>query len=410
MSSYKEINITPKGLIGEGGFGCIFRPPIDCKGNIAKEERTYISKIVKKGPEVENEVEIGILVREIKLHTSFFVTVSRDCSSINVSQLKIDETDKCEAFKRFPNDEFSILKMQYIKGEPLGKYLASQDINDSQRFQSNFQGYMHLLSALELLTGKNIVHFDIKSGNILFSLKLTRPVIIDFGLSFLMDDKYKKINDKSMPFLHKYFYIYAPDYYIWSPEIHLLNYLLHVNRYPNIDQLRDIAKNIVKNNPVLKNNFTEKFAERYENALLLNFKNLMDSESSTISGHYKIVEKLLQTWKTWDNFALSIFYLKQLIFQFGDNPIIDNKYLSFLIQLLTTNISPFAETRLTPHLTKIKLRKWLETDPNALNSLINYKSLMKSNPLHYDLALKDEIAMKELTNRLTNKRARRDRV
>ena len=35
---------------------------------------------------------------------------------------------------------------------------------------------------------------------------------------------------------------------------------------------------------------------------------------------------------------------------------------------------------------------------------------MKSNPQHYDLALKDEIAMKELTNRLTNKRARRDRV
>ena len=101
----------------------------------------------------------------------------------------------------------------------------------------------------------------------------------------------------------------------------------------------------------------------------MNFKNLMDSESSTISGHYKIVEKLLKTWKTWDNFALSIFYLKQLIFQFGDNPIIDNKYLSFLIQLLTTNISPFAEKRLTPHLTKIKLRKWLETDPNALNSL-----------------------------------------
>ena len=37
---------------------------------------------------------------------------------------------------------------------------------------------------------------------------------------------YKKINYTN------YFYIYALEYYIWSPEVHYINLLLHYNDEP----------------------------------------------------------------------------------------------------------------------------------------------------------------------------------
>ena len=50
------------------------------------------------------------------------------------------------------------------------------------------------------------------------------PVLIDFGLSIPID-KITKSN------ITDYFYIYAPDYYYWSLEIHILNYSLHITYY-----------------------------------------------------------------------------------------------------------------------------------------------------------------------------------
>ena len=41
--------------------------------------------------------------------------------------------------------------------------------------------------------------------------------------------------------LYNYFYIYAPEYYIWPLEVHLLNLLLHVTPEPTEDLLRELA-------------------------------------------------------------------------------------------------------------------------------------------------------------------------
>ena len=61
-----------------------------------------------------------------------------------------------------------------------------------------------------------IVHFDIKGDNILFNYDSEQPIIIDFGLS--MD--VTKLEIKA-DILKKYFYIYAPDYYVWPLEVYI---------------------------------------------------------------------------------------------------------------------------------------------------------------------------------------------
>ena len=225
---------------------------------------------------------------------------------------------------------------------PFGKYLAAPELNENQRFQGNFEGYIHLLQALDLLIQHRIVHNDLKSGNILFSYKKEKPIIIDFGLAFKMELKGGKVqmaclkNEK----LYRYFYIYAPDYYIWAPEIHLINYLLHNSQTKILsdDEIKDIANTIVEKNPILKKKFSNEFQKKYKDGLIKQFKSYLDNSSSFIS----ILTSILKTWHTWDNYSLSIFYLKQISFSFGEQPFFANNYVTHILELLLLNISPFS--------------------------------------------------------------------
>ena len=83
---------------------------------------------------------------------------------------------------------------------------------------------------------KKLIHYDIKGTNILFDTNKQVPLLIDFGLSIQVE----KINvDK----LKDIFYVYAPEYYIWSLEIHYLCYLLNKNKEPTIDELNSLLIN-----------------------------------------------------------------------------------------------------------------------------------------------------------------------
>ena len=52
----------------------------------------------------------------------------------------------------------------------------------------------------------------------------------------------------------KYFYIYAPDYYVWP--LHYLCYLPKENHFPTDNDLKNIAKQVTKHNIALNNNFS----------------------------------------------------------------------------------------------------------------------------------------------------------
>ena len=84
-----------------------------------------------------------------------------------------------------------------------------------------------------------------KSENILYNLSTNNPIIIDFGISIPM----KELTEDN---LRTYFYIYAPDYYIWSLEIHFINYLLHKTENElTLSDIETICKEIISNNKAL---------------------------------------------------------------------------------------------------------------------------------------------------------------
>ena len=386
-------------MIAEGGFGCVFHPAIPCSTDEGEEDE-YISKIVKKDFNSENEIKMADKIRKINNWRSYFNVVTNSCDT-DISEIDAGERDKCESFKKYPEKEFVILRMPYIKGSPLAIHLSDDKLNELTRQRENLQGYIFLLEGIDKLINARIVHNDIKSGNILFDTSIESPIIIDFGLSFEVSEKsglfpVKNFNEKN---IYKYFYIYAPDYYLWAPEIHLINYLLHVSRYINKDTLKTIVNDIVDKNKIFQTYFSKAFTASYKKALLEEFYFLLNKYSKPID----LINALIKDgWYTWDNFSLSIFYIKFIRFTYGQQPIVENKYILALFELLVNNISPFIKRRLTPKNTIKKFMNWLEeSGASGGQEIINYRKIQGKNPRLYvkNLVSSDITELKDITTR-----------
>ena len=108
-----------------------------------------------------------------------------------------------------------------------------------------------------------------------------------------------------------------------------LNYLIHKSHTKILsgEEIADIADEIVEKNPIIKKKFSKDFQKKYKDGLIKQFKYYITDKSDFLS----ILNTILKTWHTWDNFSLSIFYLKQLSFSFGDQPFFDNNYVKNIL-------------------------------------------------------------------------------
>ena len=122
-------------------------------------------------------------------------------------------------------------------------------------FKYFIETYNYISISITSLLDKNIVHFDIKEDNILYSTKYENPILIDFGLSIPID-----VLDSSN--LKNYFYVYAPDYYLWPIEVHAINHLLYLGTLTN-ETIRDMVNKYVDNNSGLKV-FSQNFKDNYQ--------------------------------------------------------------------------------------------------------------------------------------------------
>ena len=316
-------------LLAEGGYGCVFSPGINCNGTSIKNKK-YVSKIQRYNSSAKNEIKIGKKIEELNGYEDHFVPVLKHCE-IDIANIEDKEKGKCSIFKSKIKD-YVVMKLQYIEGEDFMDYLINQK-NSVQLVSNIILSFNHLLKSLTMLESKFIVHYDLKGTNILYNINKEIPLLIDFGLSVniltITNDKLKRI-----------FYVYAPEYYIWPLETHYLCYLINKNKEPNSSELNDIAKMYVDNNKALQKNFSPGFLKKYKkkcvNQLELYNKLTFDER----------VKKILKYWKTFDNYSLSIMYLK-FLYYININGFIDNKFIIFLSKLLLQNIDPNPDKRLS---------------------------------------------------------------
>ena len=88
--------------------------------------------------------------------------------------------------------------------------------------------FSYLLTALTLLNKHKIIHNDLHVNNILVNLKTNKPVIIDFGLSFLINNCYK-LNNTTIDFyyLKKFIFDFRVDHYHVNIEKRFLCFFVY---------------------------------------------------------------------------------------------------------------------------------------------------------------------------------------
>jgi len=85
-------------------------------------------------------------------------------------------------------DDFLYLAMQLVKGNPLSYYIEKcrKNMLPSKRtlpLETTFKIVISVLNAMEFAHSQNIIHRDIKPGNILIESYENRPIIVDFGMA-----------------------------------------------------------------------------------------------------------------------------------------------------------------------------------------------------------------------------------
>ena len=137
-----------------------------------------------------------------------------------------------------------------------------------------------------------------------------------------------------------FFYVYAPEYYVWPLEVHYLNLIANKIKNPSKKMLKELANDYVMNNKGLTKNYSPQFLKEFEKkcySQLIYYNDLPYEER---------LEKLLNYWTTFDNYSLSIMYLKFLSYINMDG-YSNNSFVIFLSQLCLQNIDPNPENRLT---------------------------------------------------------------
>ena len=307
-------------LLTVGGYGCIYKPSIDCDGKNTKNDN-YISKLQVENDSSNNELKIS---SKLKKYTNFFVIPNKHCK---ISKKKI-EKDDCPIVKQ--HDDLVLFEMKYVPNRSFFDILTEDDLLERQIFVLLFN-YSALLKSLHILKKHNIIHYDLKLDNILYDIVEEYPKIIDFGIS--LDTKKISITN-----LKKTFWTYAPWYYVWCPDIHFICYLVNVNSEFTIETIKEIVKECIKNNEILAL-MDDVYVIDYEVAYVKHLSKYIDMSVQDIA------KDILKNSSNWDIYSLGLIFIKLTKFVITKNNI-KHPFFNFFIDILKVNINPDPEKHL----------------------------------------------------------------
>lgn len=330
INNNMDINNEQTGgeLLSEGGFGCVFHPMINCQGK-ETDNTNYVTKVQVKDESAKNEILVSEKIKQIPLYERFFSPITHTCI-IRKRKLDDDLVQDCHIFHKVKH-KLVLMKMPYAGEYTYFDYILSLQQQEKKIMNVILTTYPYLLHALEKLVKNDVIHFDLKGNNIMFNTKRNIPLIIDFGLSI----DFSEFTKERIPF---YFYTYSPDYYIWCPEIHMINYLVHESEGKKLTKksVKHICEEIVNENKIMNSLFSTKERDEYIRDMIDFFSRFIGKKDSTI------INKLIEYRNTWDMFSLSLIFFKLIqalqLHNRANNQ--TNKFIKVFTQLLMKNIHP----------------------------------------------------------------------
>ena len=228
-------------LIGQGGFGCVYYRGFDSHGNMLSKK--YITKITKR--EKTREIIIGKAISKLPGYDAFFATVI-SLENINLGVIDPSNLTECNIIKKYTEStksrsgsgtipearaQFQILKELYVPNVSLLVLAETVVGNVSKLLNTIINCHGHTLIGIRRMQDEvGVVHYDIKSQNVIFNTRSKNPIVIDFGLSFFISDVQAALllpDAEAVVALKSFFYGYFPDYDVWPLEVHVISYIVN---------------------------------------------------------------------------------------------------------------------------------------------------------------------------------------
>ena len=198
----------------KGGFGCVFKPALNCKmsevntnpnyvskligANSAKREYEYITNIKKKLQHLPPNIKKFFLLDNVSmcepgpLSESDKVKIEEVCDYI-LTRFTDDVTQEPINSKNINNnlDKFKIINMPELSVS-LSDYIRKRDLTPFDLINLNNNIIEYLTTVIPVLYKNGVVHGDIKPDNLMFNVADNNTlVLIDWGLSYVLDDERK---------------------------------------------------------------------------------------------------------------------------------------------------------------------------------------------------------------------------
>jgi serine/threonine protein kinase len=317
-------------LLSQGGFGCVYYPGIECSGK-SEHRKTIVTKLQKSNFNASNEVYIGQLIKKIPNYELFYLPVIESCP-VNIRNIDRELITECQVVANSQDVPFVLMSIPYVSNRVFFNVVTDETLGRKQVISTLARTYSYLLTAIKNLVEISVVQFDLKGDNILYNLVTKDPQIIDFGISIPIS----KIGPQNWS---KYFYAYAPEYHVWPLEVHLINFLLHVSSPLSAEDIPSIVKPYTRGNRALSL-FSSDFKEKYGKLCEVCLGQYVGKAKDTV------IPELISHYATWDNYSLSVLYLKSLSRMFPQG-VKRNKVIVRFTQLLVLNIIPDTDLRVT---------------------------------------------------------------
>ena len=216
-SNIKKIMINYGGApFVQGGFGCIFSPALRCKdvgqsnsshydhekkdkfvsklidAKYAKREYDYVVRIKKKLEHLPEDIKKYLSIDDFTICNPAPLTKS-DTMGIEVVCDSIlsyvsDSKTKLPITAQNINDNldnFKIINMPKL-GKSLHDYIKNTKLSTKELIFLNNIIIKFVSVVVPSMNRAGVIHGDLKSANILFSDNMNVPVLIDWGLSYLV--------------------------------------------------------------------------------------------------------------------------------------------------------------------------------------------------------------------------------
>ena len=284
-----------------------------------------------------------------------------DVAKLNVSK---ENKDNCSLIKDKKSEKYvsALSKIKYINLYHFDEIISIHTPKVNLMYFIKI--YQSLLKSISALIKKRIVHYDLHSGNIVFDKKNDRPMIIDFGMAFKLD-KMKKID--------KIFFKDALVWTAWPLEAHFIGFILNLKRKLTDDEVVKIVDTFVEKHKIFtlyKNKISSKKIRLFKENSLTYLRKL-----NKLPIRECVKKVIVTSWKTWDNYSISILFLKYLFYLKPTN-ILSKTFIKRFFNILFKNISPDVSKRSSVKKTYEKFKKLLNSQNfnNNFNRNVNIKA------------------------------------